>query len=113
MKILRQVKIIRQGKNDGTWNEKKKAPQGERGNKPKEGRLKRYKDRIKQWFKPRIIPRGTERMPQGHQRNSRVTIHWSTYSQGQQNETGKSSYGVDRLQKSIWYGPTKLDNRLP
>ena len=32
--------------------------------------------------------------------------------QREQDETEKSSYGLDWLQNGIWYGPTKLDNKL-
>ena len=39
------------------------------------------------------------------------TIHWSTHPQEKQNETKKSSYGVDWLQKDIRYGPAKLDDK--
>ena len=62
--------------------------------------------------KPPTILRGKERMTQGNQMYRRASIHWSTHLQRQENKTEKSSYGVDWLQKSIWYGPAKLDNRL-
>ena len=32
--------------------------------------------------------------------------------QQEQDETQKSSYGLDWQQKGVWYGPTKLDNKL-
>ena len=37
--------------------------------------------------KPQCVPRGTEKITQGEQSNWTATIHWSTYSQGEQNET--------------------------
>ena len=40
------------------------------------------------------------------------SIHRSTHPKWEQNQTEKSSYGLDRLQKSIWYGLAKLDNKL-
>ena len=43
----------------------------------------------------------------------RVTLHWSEYPQREQDETQKSRYGLDWLQKGVWYGPTKLDKKLP
>ena len=51
-------------------------------------------------------------MPQGNNTNRRSTIHWSTYLQEEQNELNKSICGLDWLQKSIRYGPVKLDNRI-
>ena len=62
--------------------------------------------------KLRTVPRETERTLQGNGRNRRAAIHWSTHSQREQNETKKSSYGVDCLQKVIWYGPAKIDNTV-
>ena len=62
--------------------------------------------------KPRIIPWRTERMPQRIQRHSRVTLHRSTHPKWKQEQTKKSSYGLDRLQKGIWYSSAKLDNNL-
>ena len=56
---------------------------------------------------------GTERIPQRIQRYKRATLHWSTHPQRDQDETEKSSYRLDWLQKGIWYGPTKLDKSLP
>ena len=53
--------------------------------------------------KPRIVPWRTERMPQRIQRYSGITL---------QDKTEKSSYGLDWLQKGIWYAPTKLDTTL-
>ena len=46
------------------------------------------------------------------QRHSRITLHRSTHPKWEQDKTEKSSYGLDWLQKGIWYGPTKLDNTL-
>ena len=63
--------------------------------------------------KPRIVPWGIERMPQRIQRYSRVTLHRSAHLKREQDQTEKSSYGLDWLQKGMWYGFTKLDNKLP
>ena len=62
--------------------------------------------------KPRIVPWRTERMPQRIQRQSGITLHRSTYSRCEQDKTEKSSYGLDWLQKGIWYAPTELDTTL-
>ena len=62
--------------------------------------------------KPRIVPWGTERMTQSIQRHSRVTLHRSTHLKWEQDQTEKSSYGLDWLQKGIRYGSAKLDNKL-
>ena len=62
--------------------------------------------------KPWIVPWRTERMPQRIQRHSRITLHRSTHPKWEQDKTEKSSYGLDWLQKGIWYGPTKLDTTL-
>ena len=51
-----------------------------------------------------------ERMPQKIQRHSRITLHRSTHPKWEQDMTEWSSYWLDKLQKGIWYGPTKLDN---
>ena len=45
--------------------------------------------------KPQIVPWGTERMPQRIQRHRRVTLHRSSHSQREQDQTEKSSYGLD------------------
>ena len=58
------------------------------------------------------VLRRTERILQGNERNRRSTIYWSKHPQGEQNETQKCSYSMDLLQKDIWYGPAKLDDRL-
>ena len=63
-------------------------------------------------IRPGIVPWRTERMSQRIQRQSRVTLHRSTHPKWKQEQTEKSSYGLDRLQKGIWYGSTKLDNKL-
>ena len=63
--------------------------------------------------KLRIVPRQTERMPQMIQRHSRITLPRSTHPEWEQDQTEKSSYGLDWLQKGIRYGSTKLDNKLP
>ena len=60
-----------------------------------------------------IVPRGAETMPQRIQRHSRVTLHRSTHPKWEQDEIEKSSYGLDWLQKGIWYGSAKLDNKQP
>ena len=63
--------------------------------------------------KPRIISWGTERMLQRIQRHSKVTFHGSTHLKWEQDQTEKSSYGLDWLEKGIWHGSAKLDNKLP
>ena len=63
-------------------------------------------------YKPQIVPWQTERVPQRIQRHSRITLHRSTHPKWEQDKTGKSSYGLDWLQKGIWYGSTKLGNSL-
>ena len=60
-----------------------------------------------------IVPWRTGRMLQRIQRHRRVTSHRSTHPKWEQEQTEKSSYGLDWLQKGIWYGPAKLDNKLP
>ena len=62
--------------------------------------------------KPRIVPWRTERMLQRIQMHSRVTLHRSTHPKWKHDQTKKPSYGLDWLQKGIWYGSTKLDNKL-
>ena len=62
---------------------------------------------------PWVVPWGIERMPQRIQRHRRATLHWSVHPQQEQDQTDKSSYSLDWRQKSIWYGPAKLDNKLP
>ena len=51
-------------------------------------------------------------MQQRIQKCSRVTLHRSTNPKWKEKQTKKSSYGLDRQQKSIWYGSAKLDNKL-
>ena len=51
-------------------------------------------------------------MPQRIQRHCRITLHRSTHPNWEQDKTEKSSYGLDWLQKGIWYGPNKLDTTL-
>ena len=63
--------------------------------------------------KPWFVPWRTERMLQKIQRHSRITLHRSTHSKWEKNQTEKSSYGLDWLQKGIWYGSAKLDNKQP
>ena len=62
--------------------------------------------------KLRIFIWRTEWMPQRIQSQSRITLHRSTHRKWEQDKTEKSSYGLDWLQKGIWYGPTKLDTTL-
>ena len=61
--------------------------------------------------KLQIVPWGTERMPQRIQRRRKVTLHRLAHPQREQDQTEKSSYDLDWLQKGIWYGPAKLDNK--
>ena len=63
--------------------------------------------------KPRTVPWGRERTSKRIQRHSRVTLHRSTDPKWEQDQTEKSSYGLDWLQKGIWYSSAKLDNKLP
>ena len=63
--------------------------------------------------KPQIVPRGTEKMLQMIHRHRIATLHWLTDPQREQDETEKSSHGLDWQQKGIWYVPEKLDNDLP
>ena len=62
--------------------------------------------------KLRTLPRGTERMPQVDQRHRKATLHWSIHSQGGQDQTETPSYGIDWLQKDLWYGNAKPSKRL-
>ena len=62
--------------------------------------------------KPQIVPWRTKRMPQRIKRHSGITLHRSAHPKWEQNLTGKSNYGLDWLQKGIWYGPSKLDTTL-
>ena len=55
--------------------------------------------------KPQFVPWGPERMQQRIQRHRKVTLHWSTLLKWKQDRTEKCSYGLDWLQKGIWYGP--------
>ena len=52
--------------------------------------------------KPEIISRGTERILQRIQRHRRAPLHWSAHPQREQDETEKSSYGLDWLQKKAY-----------
>ena len=63
--------------------------------------------------KPQFVSWRTGRILQRNQRQSRVTLHKSTYSKWEQGQTEKSSYGLHWQQKGIWHGSTKLDNKLP
>ena len=51
--------------------------------------------------KPQIVPWRTEMMLQRIQRHSRVTLLRSTHPKWEQDQTEKSSYGLDCLQKGI------------
>ena len=57
----------------------------------------------------RLFPRGTERI----QSHRRASTHWSIHPHWEQDEMEKSCYRLDWQQKCIWYGPTKLDKKLP
>ena len=59
-----------------------------------------------------IVLRGTERMSQRIEKHSSITFHRSTHSKLEQDQTEKSSYGLAWLQKGIWHGSAKLDNKL-
>ena len=61
---------------------------------------------------PQIVPWGAERMLQRIQRHCSVTLHRSTLPKWEQDQTEKSTHGLDWLQKGIGYGPAKLDNKL-
>ena len=52
--------------------------------------------------KPRIVPWRTERMLQRIQRHNRITLHRSTHSKWEQNQTEKSCYGLDWQQKKAY-----------
>ena len=62
--------------------------------------------------KPWIVHWRIERMPKRIQSHSRITIHRSAHPIWKQEQTEISSYGLDRLQKGIWFGSTKRDNKL-
>ena len=53
-----------------------------------------------------------ERIPQRIQRHSKVTLYRSTHPKWKQDRTKKLSYGLDWLQKGIWYGSAKLDYEM-
>ena len=63
--------------------------------------------------KSQIVLQGTERMPLMIQKHRRATLHWSAHPQREQDETEKSSYSLDWLQKGTRYGLAKLDYKLP
>ena len=64
--------------------------------------------------KRRSVPRGRERMPLIIQRQTRTTQHWSIHPQRvQEKESQKATFGVDWLQKSVWYGYAKMVNKQP
>ena len=46
-----------------------------------------------------------ERVTQRIQRHRRASLYWSICPQRVQAETEKSSYGLDWLQKGVWYDP--------
>ena len=47
------------------------------------------------------------------QKHKKTILHRSVHLQREQDVIEKSRYGLDWLQKGIWYGPTKLDYNLP
>ena len=51
-------------------------------------------------------------MLQRIQRHRRTILLWSAHLQREQGEMQKSSYGMDWIRRGIWYGPTKLVNKL-
>ena len=55
--------------------------------------------------KPQIVHWRTERMQQRIQRYSRITLHRSTHPKWEENQTEKSSYGLDWLKKRymVWF----------
>ena len=61
---------------------------------------------------PHNVSRRTEKMPQENKRNMLSTVNWSAYLQGDQSEAGKCILGEGLWQKSLWLGPSILDNRL-
>ena len=63
--------------------------------------------------KPWVVPWGAEWMLKRIQRLSRVTLHRSTYPKWEQDQTEKSSYSLDWQQNDVWFGSSKLDNKLP
>ena len=60
----------------------------------------------------RTVLRAKERMPQLDQRHRGATVHWSTHPQREPDEAKKYSFGVDWLQKGIYYCSAKLGNEL-
>ena len=54
--------------------------------------------------KPWFVPWRTERMLQRIQRHNSATLHRSTHPKWEQDQTEKSSYGLNWQQKGIWYG---------
>ena len=61
---------------------------------------------------PQIVLWEAERIPQRIQRHNRITLHRSAHPKREQDQTARSTYGLDWLQKGIWYGSAKLDNKL-
>ena len=53
-----------------------------------------------------------ERMLQRNQTHNRVTLHRSIHPKWEQDQTEKSSYGLDWQQKGMWHGSAKVDNKL-
>ena len=53
--------------------------------------------------KPQFVSWWTARMLQSIQRHRRVTLRRSTHPIWEQDQTDKSSYGLNWLQKGIWY----------
>ena len=67
------------------------------------------------WFinKLWIVLWGTERIPQRIQRHRRTALLRTAHPQREQDQTEKSSYGLNWQQKGIWNVFEKLDNKLP
>ena len=61
----------------------------------------------------RIVPRGTERIPQRIKRHRRANIQWSAHSQWEQDETEKCSYAKDWLQNAYGVVPKNWIKKLP
>ena len=62
--------------------------------------------------KPQIVSWGTERMLQRIQRHSKSTLHRPAHPKQEQDQMEKSSYGLDWLQKGIWYGYARLPQNV-
>ena len=60
--------------------------------------------------KLRFVPWRTEKMLQRIQMHSKISLHRSKHSNREQDQAEKSSYGMDWLQKGIWYGSAQPQN---